>query len=133
AEIAQGNFAAWFLPAERGHSAWQRRSGLAVTGRSAVGCGAFSGRRYVASFEGRQILFLAEIAQGNFAAWFLPAERGHCAWQRRSGIAATVFPWSSIEVRDQFTFHSCDLIFQHELALLQAFQLQLIGMDVECQ
>src|SRR3569833_3060465 len=38
-----------------------------------------------------------------------------------------------IEVRDQLAFHPGDLILQHELALLEALQLQLVGMDVERQ
>jgi len=40
---------------------------------------------------------------------------------------------SRIEIRDELTFHPRDLILQHEFALLESLQLQLIGMDIERQ
>src|SRR3569833_907618 len=45
-------------------------------------------------------------------------------------IHATYDPRRSrIHIRDQLTFHACDLILEHQLALFEALQLQLIGMD----
>src|ERR1700758_4471116 len=37
---------------------------------------------------------------------------------------------SRIHIRDQLTFHARDLILEHQLALFEALQLQLIGMDI---
>src|SRR5256884_6929482 len=40
---------------------------------------------------------------------------------------------SGIEIRDQLTLESRDLILEHELALLQALQLQLVDVQIERQ
>src|SRR6185312_16637385 len=40
---------------------------------------------------------------------------------------------SGVQVRDQLALEASDLVLQHELAFLEALQLQLVGMDVERQ
>src|SRR5581483_789882 len=38
---------------------------------------------------------------------------------------------SGVEIGDELTLEPCDLVFQHELALLEAFELQLIDVHIE--
>src|ERR1700674_5189491 len=40
---------------------------------------------------------------------------------------------SGVEIRDQLALQACDLILEHELALLQALQLQLIHVQIKRQ
>src|SRR5437660_551265 len=48
-------------------------------------------------------------------------------------VASGLRPCSGIEIRDQLALQARDLVLEHELALLQALQLQLIDVQIERQ
>src|SRR5690606_19527273 len=58
------------------------------------------------------------------------------SWVRNGGTgspAIQVCNDSGIEVRDRLAFQSCGLVFQQQLAFLQAAHLHLIDMDIHVQ
>src|SRR6185437_14732148 len=55
-------------------------------------------------------------------------QRGVIAASRTALCSSSL---SGVQVRNQLAFEACDLVLEGQLALLQAFQLQLVDMQIE--